>query len=155
MQGWVKTIPSQNRNKEILHNNACCPSLMYFVSSIRSSNTRFNSKDRTDWTVHGWSICSYLNEWLVLLRHDLIGWIRPCVLRYFDWHQPWQVHFGFMCFRKIHIVCKTVWQVTYQISKQEGPEGPGSLTWGKGQRSQWSHLQRTTNVVHQILVEDL
>jgi len=39
--------------------------------------------------------------------------------------------------------------------KQEGPEGPGSLTWGKGQRSQWSHLQRTTYVVHQILVEDL
>ena len=33
--------------------------------------------------------------------------------------------------------------------------GPGSLTWGKGQSSQWSHLQRTTNVVHQILVEDL
>jgi len=22
--------------------------------------------------------------------------------------------------------------------EQEGPEGPGSLTWGKGQRSQWS-----------------
>jgi len=32
------------------------------------------------------------------------------------------------------------------IFKQEGPKGPGSLTWGKGQRSQWSHLQRTTNV---------
>ena len=41
------------------------------------------------------------------------------------------------------------------LSKQEGPKGPGSLTWGKGQRSQWSHLQRTTNVVQQILVEDL
>ena len=40
-------------------------------------------------------------------------------------------------------------------NKQEGPEGPGSLTCGKGQRSQWSHLQRTTNIVHQILVEDL
>jgi len=39
--------------------------------------------------------------------------------------------------------------------KQEGSKGTGSLTWGKGQRSQWSHLQRTTNVVHQILVEDL
>jgi len=39
--------------------------------------------------------------------------------------------------------------------KQEGPKGPGSLTWGKCKRSQWSHLQRTTNVVHQILVEDL
>jgi len=39
--------------------------------------------------------------------------------------------------------------------KQEGPKGPGSLTWGKGQRSQWSHLQRTSNVVHQILVEDI
>ena len=25
----------------------------------------------------------------------------------------------------------------------------------KGQRSQWSHLQRTTNVVHKIMVEDL
>jgi len=37
--------------------------------------------------------------------------------------------------------------------KQEGPEG--SLTWGKGQRSKWSHFQKTTNVVHQILVEDL
>jgi len=36
-----------------------------------------------------------------------------------------------------------------QVVKQEGPKGPGSLTW-KGQRSQWSHLQRTTNVVHQI-----
>ena len=40
-------------------------------------------------------------------------------------------------------------------TKQEGPEGPGSLTWGKGQRSQWSNFQRTTYVVHQILVEDL
>ena len=39
--------------------------------------------------------------------------------------------------------------------KQEGPQGPGSLTWGKGQRSQWSHLQRTTNVVRQKLIEDL
>jgi len=28
----------------------------------------------------------------------------------------------------------TQYQQTY---KQEGPEGPGSLTWGKGQRSQW------------------
>jgi len=36
------------------------------------------------------------------------------------------------------------------LSKQEGPEGPGSLIWGKGQRSQSSHLQRTTNVVQQI-----
>ena len=42
-----------------------------------------------------------------------------------------------------------------QRFKQEAPEGPGSLTWGKGQRSQWSHIQRTTNVVLQILVEDL
>ena len=25
----------------------------------------------------------------------------------------------------------------------------------KGKRSQWSHLQRTTNIVHQILIEDL
>ena len=41
------------------------------------------------------------------------------------------------------------------IIKQEGPKGPGSLTWGKGQRSQWSHLQSTTNIIHQILVEDL
>ena len=39
--------------------------------------------------------------------------------------------------------------------KQEGPKGPGLLTWGKGQRSHWSHLQMTTNVVQQILVEDL
>jgi len=39
--------------------------------------------------------------------------------------------------------------------QQEGPKGPRSLTWGKGQGSRWSHLQRTTNVVHQILVEDL
>jgi len=38
--------------------------------------------------------------------------------------------------------------------KQEGPKDPRSLTWGKGQGSMWSHLQRTTNVVHQILVED-
>jgi len=44
---------------------------------------------------------------------------------------------------------------THTEKKQEGPKGPGSLTSGKGQRSQWSHLQRTTNVVHQILVEDL
>jgi len=29
-------------------------------------------------------------------------------------------------------------------SKQEGPKGPGSLTWEKDQRSQWSHLQRTS-----------
>jgi len=43
----------------------------------------------------------------------------------------------------------------FDLYKQEGPKGPGSLTWGKGQRSQWSHLQRTTNVVHQILIEDL
>jgi len=34
-------------------------------------------------------------------------------------------------------------------------EGPGSLTCRKGQRSQWSNLQRTTNVVHPILEEDL
>jgi len=40
-------------------------------------------------------------------------------------------------------------------STQEGPEGPGSLTWGKGQSSQWSNLQRTTDNVQQILVEDL
>jgi len=25
----------------------------------------------------------------------------------------------------------------------------------KGKRSQWSHLQKTTNIVYQILVEDL
>ena len=36
-----------------------------------------------------------------------------------------------------------------------GPKGHRSLTWGKGQGSQWSHLQRTTNVVHQRLVENL
>ena len=30
-----------------------------------------------------------------------------------------------------------------------------SLTWGKGQGSEWSHLQRVTNAVHQILVGDL
>ena len=41
-----------------------------------------------------------------------------------------------------------------KIFKQKGPKGPRSLTWGKGQGSRWSHLQRTTNVVHQILVED-
>jgi len=40
-------------------------------------------------------------------------------------------------------------------SKQEGPKGPRSLTWRKCQGSRWSHLQKTTNVVHQILVEDL
>ena len=34
-------------------------------------------------------------------------------------------------------------------------EGPLSLTCGKGQGSHCSHLQRTTNVVHQILVEGL
>jgi len=39
--------------------------------------------------------------------------------------------------------------------KQEGPKGPKSLTWGKCQSSKSSHLQRTTNVVQQILVEDL
>jgi len=38
---------------------------------------------------------------------------------------------------------------TRNTIKQEGPESPGSLTWGKGQRSHWSHLQRTTNIVHQ------
>ena len=38
-------------------------------------------------------------------------------------------------------------------TKQEGPKGPRSLTWEKDQGSQWS--QRTTNVVQQILVEDL
>ena len=42
-----------------------------------------------------------------------------------------------------------------RLNKQEGSKGPGSLTWGKGQRSLWSHFQRTTNVVHQIFVEDL
>jgi len=31
----------------------------------------------------------------------------------------------------------------------------GRSSGGKGQRSQWSHLQRTTNVIHQILVADL
>jgi len=41
------------------------------------------------------------------------------------------------------------------LIKQEGPKGPGSVTCGKDQRSQWSHLLRTTNVVQQILVEDL
>jgi len=40
------------------------------------------------------------------------------------------------------------------LTKQEGPKGPRSLTWGKVQGSRWSQLQRTTNVVHQILVED-
>jgi len=40
-------------------------------------------------------------------------------------------------------------------TKQKGPKGPGLLTWGKGQMSQWIHLQRTTNGVHLILVEDL
>jgi len=38
--------------------------------------------------------------------------------------------------------------------KQEVPKGPRSLTWRKGQGSRWSHLHRTTNVVHQIFVED-
>jgi len=32
---------------------------------------------------------------------------------------------------------------------------PTYVTNWNGQRSQWCHLQRTTNVVHQILVEDL
>lgn len=33
-----------------------------------------------------------------------------------------------------HIMC----------SKQEGPRGPRSLTWGKGQESQWSYYKSTT-----------
>ena len=45
--------------------------------------------------------------------------------------------------------------ILYSLLKQEGPKGPRSLTWSKRQGSRWSHLQRTTNVVHQILVEDL
>ena len=40
-----------------------------------------------------------------------------------------------------------------EINKRAAPKGPRSLTWGKGQESRWSHLQRTTNVVHQILAE--
>jgi len=44
---------------------------------------------------------------------------------------------------------------TDATNKQEGLQGPRSLTWEKGQGSQWSYLQRTTNIVHQILVEDL
>jgi len=40
---------------------------------------------------------------------------------------------------------KVVWM------KQEGPKGPRSLTWGKGQGSQWSNLQSTTNdAIYQI-----
>ena len=46
-------------------------------------------------------------------------------------------------------------EIQNKNKQQDGPKGPGSLTWGKGQMSQWSHLQRTTNVVHQILVEDI
>ena len=41
------------------------------------------------------------------------------------------------------------------LIQQEGLWALGRLPEEKGQRSQWSHLQRTTNVVHQILVEDL
>jgi len=29
---------------------------------------------------------------------------------------------------------------TGALIQQEGPEGPGSLTWGKGKRQQWSQL---------------
>jgi len=48
------------------------------------------------------------------------------------------------------VVWNTKKLISQNLKKQEGPEGPGSLTWGKGQRSQWSHLQRATNVAHQI-----
>ena len=38
----------------------------------------------------------------------------------------------------IKIGLKTNYQILSTKIKQEGPEGPGSLTWGKGQRSQCS-----------------
>jgi len=57
------------------------------------------------------------------------------------------------CFKKIlftiliNMIYITIEKIQYSVCvffpmhfKQEGPRGPGSLTWGKGQRSQWSHL---------------
>jgi len=53
----------------------------------------------------------------------------------------------------------TKWPVqksnTQNNTKTRGSKGPWVVHLRKMKRSQWSHLQRTTNVVHQILVEDL
>jgi len=54
-----------------------------------------------------------------------------------------QHHFRMFTYKKIHNQYLKKFWFKYQehsSSQQEGPEGPGLLTSGKGQRSQWSHL---------------
>jgi len=45
--------------------------------------------------------------------------------------------------------------LNFVVIKKRGQRALGRLPEEKIKRSQWSRLQRTTNVVHQILVEDL
>jgi len=98
------------------------------------------------WIVHSWTMfimvlfCKYCS---------VIGYTNMLVHMYEVYHGDFHLVlccFSNQCWRniwtwKLEIKIQTHTNFVFTptlILKQEGPEGPGSLTWGKGQRSQWS-----------------